>query len=110
MSFLFFFTINFGFKLIISMWAMFWLKNENLKRTVGFIIPQILAVILGIVFGVMKIKKNLKLSYEINFGNLFIKDIKDNNNDNDTNITISNSMDKNSNIQLSTLGQSKQNL
>ena len=58
----------------------------------------------------MKIKKNLKLSYEINFGNLFIKDIKDNNNDNDTNITISNSMDKNSNIQLSTLGQSKQNL
>jgi palmitoyltransferase len=110
MSFLFFFTINFGFKLIISIWAMFWLKNENLKRTVGFIIPQILAVILGIVFGVMKIKKNLKLSYEINFGNLFIKDIKDNNNDNDTNITISNSMDKNSNIQLSTLGQSKQNL
>jgi palmitoyltransferase len=110
MSFLFFFTINFGFKLIISMWAMFWLKNENLKRTIGFIIPQILAVILGIVFGVMKIKKNLKLSYEINFGNLFIKDIKDNNNDNDTNITISNSMDKNSNIQLSTLGQSKQNL
>ena len=110
MSFLFFFTINFGFKLIISIWAMFWLKNENLKRTIGFIIPQILAVILGIVFGVMKIKKNLKLSYEINFGNLFIKDIKDNNNDNDTNITISNSMDKNSNIQLSTLGQSKQNL
>ena len=110
MSFLFFFTINFGFKLIISIWAMFWLKNENLKRTIGFIIPQILAVTLGIVFGVMKIKKNLKLSYEINFGNLFIKDIKDNNNDNDTNITISNSMDKNSNIQLSTLGQSKQNL
>ena len=69
-----------------------------------------MAVILGIVFGVMKIKKNLKLSYEINFGNLFIKDIKDSNNDNDTNITISNSMDKNSNIQLSTLGQSKQNL
>ena len=110
MSFFFFFVINFCFKLIISIWGIFWLKSVNFTRTIGFIIPQILAVILGIVFGVMKIKKNLKLSYEINFGNLFIKDIKDNNNDNDTNITISNSMDKNSNIQLSTLGQSKQNL
>ena len=102
MSFLFFFVINFSFKLIISVWGIFWLKNEYFKRTIGFIIPQILIVSCGISLGVMKIKKNLKLSYEINFGNLFIKNIKETNKE--TNITIDNSIDKNTNIQLTTLG------
>ena len=72
MSFLFFFTINFGFKLIISIWGLFWLKNDRLKRTVGFIIIQILLVLMGIGLSVIKIKKYLSLSYSINFGNLFI--------------------------------------
>ena len=103
LSFLFFFTINFCFKLIISLWGLFWLKGENFKRVIGFIIPEIFAVIGGIAFGVSKIRKNLGLSYEMNFGNLFIKDVKDNNNS-ETNITISNSIDKNTNIQLTTLG------
>jgi len=106
MSFLFFFVINFSFKLIISFWALFWLKNTNLKRTIGFIIPQILFVSCGIAIGVIKIKNNLKLSYDINFGNLFIKNVKESNGD--TNITISNTIDKNTNIQLTTLGNTNQ--
>ena len=106
MSFFFFFVINFSFKLIISFWAIFWLKNANLKRTIGFIIPQILLVSCGIAIGVIKIKNNLKLSYDINFGNLFIKNVKESNGD--TNITISNTIDKNTNIQLTTLGNTNQ--
>ena len=105
MSFFFFFVINFCFKLIISIWGIFWLKNVNFTRTIGFIIPQILLVSCGIALGMIKIRKNSKLSYEMNFGNLFIKDIKDNNNnDNETNITINNTIEKNTNIQLTTLG------
>ena len=42
----------------------------------------------------------------MNFGNLFIKDIKESNSE--TNITISNTMDKNSNIQLTTIGNANQ--
>ena len=106
MSFLFFFTINFGFKLIISIWGLFWLRNDRLKRTVGFIIIQILLVLMGIGLSVIKIKKYLSLSYSINFGNLFIKDVKESNTD--TNITINNTIDKNTNIQLTTLGRSNQ--
>ena len=106
MSFLFFFTINFGFKLIISIWGLFWLKNDRLKRTVGFIIIQILLVLMGIGLSVIKIKKYLSLSYSINFGNLFIKDVKESTTD--TNITINNTIDKNTNIQLTTLGRSNQ--
>ena len=106
MSFLFFFTINFGFKLIISIWGLFWLRNEGLKRTVGFIIIQILLVLMGIGLSVIKIKKYLSLSYSINFGNLFIKDVKESTTD--TNITINNNIDKNTNIQLTTLGRSNQ--
>ena len=106
MSFLFFFTINFGFKLIISIWGLFWLKNDRLKRTVGFIIIQILLVLMGIGLSVIKIRKYLSLSYSINFGNLFIKDVKESNTD--TNITINNTIDKNTNIQLTTLGRSNQ--
>ena len=106
MSFLFFFAINFGFKLIISIWGIFWLKNDRFKRTIGFIIFQILLVSIGIGLSVIKIKKNLRLSYSINFGNLFIKDVKESNTD--TNITIHNTMEKNNNIQLSTLGRSNQ--
>ena len=106
MSFLFFFSINFGFKLVISMWGLFWLKGDKLKRTVGFIIFQILLTLMGIGLSVIKIKKYLKLSYEMNFGNLFIKDVKESNTD--TNITINNTIDKNNNIQLSTLGRSNQ--
>ena len=102
MSFLFFFTINFGFKLIISIWGLFWLKSANLKRTVGFIIPQILIVLIGIVLGMIKIRNNLSLSFEMNFGNLFVKNLKETSSD--TNITINTNMDKNTNIQLSTLG------
>ena len=106
MSFLFFFVINFSFKLIISIWGIFWLKNTNLKRTIGFILPQILLVSCGIAIGVIKIKNNLKLSYDINFGNLFIKNVKESSGD--TNITISNTIDKNTNIQLTTLGNTNQ--
>ena len=102
MSFLFFFVINFCFKFIISFWAIFWLKGNKFKRSIGFIIPQILLVLCGIVLSLIKIKKNIKLSNEMNFGNLLRKDIKESNNE--TNITISNSIDKNSNIQLTTLG------
>ena len=106
MSFFFFFVINFCFKLIISFWGIFWLKGVNFTRTIGFIILQILLVLCGIALGVIKIRKNSKLSYEMNFGNLFIKDIKESNNE--TNITISNTMDKNSNIQLTTIGNANQ--
>ena len=102
MSFLFFFVINFGFKIIISFWGLFWLKSVNLKRTVGFIILQILLALCGIAFGVIKIKNNMKLSYEMNFGNLLIKDVKEPTSE--TNITINNSMDKNNSIQLTTVG------
>ena len=105
MSFLFFFTINFSFKLIISIWGLIWLKSVNLKRTIGFIIPQILFVLIGIVIGVIRIRNNLSLSFEMNFGNLFIKDVKEVNSD--TNITINTTIDKNTNIQLSTLGNTK---
>ena len=106
MSFFFFFVINFSFKLIISFWGIFWLKGVNFTRTIGFIILQILLVLCGIALGVIKIRKNSKLSYEMNFGNLFIKDIKESNSE--TNITISNTMDKNSNIQLTTIGNANQ--
>ena len=102
MSFLFFFVINFGFKIIISFWGLFWLKSVNFKRTVGFIILQILLALCGIAFGVIKIKNNMKLSYEMNFGNLLIKDVKEPTSE--TNITINNSMDKNNSIQLTTVG------
>ena len=103
LSFLFFFTINFCFKLLICLWGLFWLKGDNFKRSIGFIIPAILGLLGGMALGVSKIRKNLNLSYEMNFGNLFIKDVKESNNT-ETNITISNSIDKNNNIQLTTLG------
>lgn len=83
MSFLYFLVINFGFKLIINIWGLFWIKGENLKKVVGFIIPQILAVSICMIFNIIKIRAKTIIFKESYLSNFIVNDIK---NDNDMNI------------------------
>jgi ankyrin repeat protein len=102
-SFLYFFVINFSFKLIISFWGLFWIKGTNFKNVVGFIIPQIVAVSIFIVFGVLKIRAKTKIFNDLYFGNFIIRDIKD---PSDNNISTSNSsVKKNFKSQIPSFGE-----
>ena len=103
MSFLYFLTINFCFKLIISFWGLFWIKGPYLKKVVGFIIPQILAVSICIVFSVLKIRAKTKMFNDSYFSNFIIKDIKDSIDTNNIS-TSNNSIKKNFKNQIPSFG------
>ena len=103
MSFLYFFTINFCFKFIISFWGLFWIKAPNFKKVVGFIIPQILAVSFCIVFSVLKIRTKTKIFKDSYFSNFIIKDVKDSIDTNNIS-TSNNSIKKNFKNQMPSFG------
>ena len=93
MSLLYFLAINLSFKLIISIWGLFWIKGSNFKKVIGFLIPQILALIPCIFFNILKIRAKTKLLKESIFANFSIKDLKEStseNNNMSTNIGIKN--------------------
>ena len=93
MSLLYFLAINFSFKLIISIWGLFWIKGSNFKKVIGFLIPQILALIPCIFFNIVKIRAKTKLLKDSIFANFSIKDLKETtieNNNMSTNIGIKN--------------------
>ena len=104
MSFLYFLTINFCFKLSISIWGLFWLKGSNFKKVIGFIIPQILALSACIYFSVVKIRNRTKMFNDSFLGNFIIKDLKESTNDNNNN-SINSTIKKNLNIQLPSFGE-----
>ena len=108
MSFLNFLAINLGFKLIINIWGLFWIKGSNLKKAIGFMIVQILMVSISITFIILKIIKKTKIYNELNYGNFMLKDLKDINNINkDKNsLEVSNTVKNNLNAQISSYGES----
>ena len=97
MSFLYCLAINSCFKLIISLWGLFWLKGSNLKRVVFFIILQVLAVSLCITFCVLKIKAKISMYNSINYLKFSDKDNNKENIEYGNSISTSNSVKKNLN-------------
>ena len=97
MSFLYCLGINSCFKLIISLWGLFWLKGSNLKRVVFFIILQVLAVSLCITFCVLKIRAKIAMYNSINYLKFSDKDNNKENIDYGNSISTSNSVKKNLN-------------
>ena len=98
MSFLYFLIINLGFKFIISIWGLFWLKGSKFRGAVGFILIQILLTGACAVLCIMKIKGNIQLYNRFYYGNFFVKEIKENTNNNEINtVTINNSSSVKSN-------------
>ena len=93
MSLLYFLAINLSFKLIISIWGLFWIKGSNFKKVIGFLIPQILALIPCIFFNIVKIRAKTKILKDSIFANFSIKDLKEitsENNNMSTNIGVKN--------------------
>ena len=80
MNFLFYITIVFGFKLIITIWGLFWLSSERFKKAIKLIIPQIICLSIFISFSILKIKAKFRKYYgniTFSFSNLILKGIKD---------------------------------
>lgn len=93
MSLLYFITINLSCKLVISIWGIFWLKGSSFKKSIFFIILQIVATSACIILIVKKIKSKIKLFNGLNFGNFFMKERRENPNNNGNNIvSVNNSM------------------
>ena len=75
MNFLYYLTINFIFKFLISFWGIFWLKEEKFSKAIKLIIPQIICVGAVIALCILKIKAKIQkynglYNFEIN---IFIK-------------------------------------
>ena len=101
-NFLYYISINFIFKFIISFWGLFWLEGERFKKVIKLIVPQIFSVGASIWFIFLKIMAKIKkYNNTFNFVNLFLKGMKINSNDSSS-ISTSNSK-KNMNIQLTSL-------
>ena len=102
MSLLYFLAINLSFKLMISIWGLFWIKGPNFKKVVGFIILQILALLPCIYFSVIKIRAKTKLLKDSFFSNFAIKYLRDKNNNN---MTTNSGIKNNLNVQLPSFGE-----
>ena len=103
MNFLYYLTIVFGLKLIITIWGLFWLSGERFKKAIKLIIPQIIFLSIFISFCLLKIRAKFKKyhgNFTFSFSNLLIKGMKDiKNNINFLNITKKKNLD----IQLTSL-------
>ena len=98
LSFLYFLILNLGFKLLISIWGLFWIKGSHFKKAIAFILIQIIATSACVVLCFMKIRGNMKLLNQISYGKLFMKEIKENPNSNEVNmVTYNNSVKSNTN-------------
>ena len=53
-----------------------WIKGSNFKKVIGFLIPQILALIPCIFFNIVKIRAKTKILKDSVFANFSIKDLK----------------------------------
>ena len=106
MSLLYFLAINLSFKLIISIWGLFWIKGSNFKKVIGFLIPQILALLPCIFFSIVKIRVKTKILKDSFFANFSIKDLKDNTNDNNS-MTTNNGITNNLTAQLPSFGENE---
>ena len=114
MNFLYYLTINFIFKFLISFWGIFWLKEERFSKAIKLIIPQIIFVGACTAICILKIKAKIqKYNRFYNSGNFFLnKNIKDNLNDsNNSSIsTLNSTKNMNMNIQLTTFENSEREI
>ena len=112
MSFLNFLAINLGFKLMISIWGLFWIKGNNFKKTVGFIIIQILVVGAFNTFIILKIINKTKMYNTLYYGNFILKDLKENDTKvNNLDVDVSNNVKNNNfNVQLPSFGETDRNV
>ena len=112
MSFLNFLAINLGFKLMISIWGLFWIKGNNFKKTVGFIIIQILVVGAFITFIILKIINKTKMYNTLYYGNFILKDLNENDTKgNNLDVDVSNNVKNNNfNVQLPSFGETDRNV
>ena len=104
-NFLYYLSIDFIFKFIISFWGLFWIKGEKSKKVLKLIILQIIAVGVSLYFIIIKIKAKIKKYNNsiFSFGSFFIKDTKDNLNDSSSVSTINSQRNLNMNIQLTSM-------
>ena len=102
MNFLYYLTIVFIFKFIISFWALIWLRGERFNKTIKLIIPQIFCVGACLWFFISKIRAKFK-KYNISFtvDSLLMKGTKEALSDNSNMSSIN--LKKNMSIQLTSL-------
>ena len=113
MNFLFYLTINFGLKLLVSVWGILWLSGDNFRKSRKLIIPQIICTSAFLVFCVKKIRPEFKKYHGIfnfNFATLsdlskikelFTQNMKHSISDSSSASTLNSN--KNMNIQLTSL-------
>ena len=60
MNFLYYLELVFSFKLIISIWGLFWISGERYKNTIGLIVFQIILVSISLIFCSLKIRAKFR--------------------------------------------------
>ena len=101
MHFLYYLELVFSFKLIISIWGLFWISGERYKNSVGLMVFQIISVSISLIFGSLKIRaKFRKNKNEFDF-RITGKEIKNNSSYLSSISTIN--TQNNMNIQLTSL-------
>ena len=113
MNFLFYLTIDFGLKLLISVWGLLWLSGERFRKAIKLIIPQIICTSAFLYFCIKKIRPEFKKYHGIfnfnfaslsdlsNIKNLLTQNMKHSISDSSSVSTIISN--KNMNIQLTSL-------
>ena len=113
MNFLFYLSMNFALKLIVSVWGLLWLSKERFRKAFRLIIPQIICTSSFLYFCIKKIREKYKkydgifnfdfatLSDFSKIKNLFTQNMKHNISDSSS-VSIINS-NKNIDTQLSSL-------
>ena len=101
MNFLYYLELVFSFKLIISLWGLFWISGERYKKTVGLIVFQIILVSISLIFCSLKIRAKFRKNKNAFDFSIKGKAKKDNEGDSSS-ISEINSQN-NMNIQLTSL-------
>ena len=113
MNFLFYLTIDFGLKLLVSVWGLLWLSGERFRKAIKLIIPQIICTSAFLYFCIKKIRPEFKKYHGIfnfnfaslsdlsNIKNLLTQNMKHSISDSSSVSTINSN--KNMNIQLTSL-------
>ena len=101
MNFLYYLELVFSFKLIISIWGLFWISGERYKNIIGLIVFQIILLSTSLIFCSLKIRAKLRKNKNAFDFSITGKGIKNNSSDLSRISTIN--TQNNMNIQLTSL-------
>lgn len=101
MNFLYYLELVFSFKLIISIWGLFWISGERYKNIIGLIVFQIILLSTSLIFCSLKIRAKLRKNKNVFDFSITGKGIKNNSSDLSRISTIN--TQNNMNIQLTSL-------